>query len=439
MNKNTVLESTASKLLLEADAKAEQLLGIVRMIVSGSIAIAIAIALNASDRPDSEFLDKQGFLAAIGMASYFMVGLAAFLLVKTGNYKPWMAWVTAFFDVLLISLNVWLSINFSGLSSYYALTFPSALMIPLILTFGALRFRPYVQIFMTVMVCCLAGFIIFSNPYLETSEVDIVTQMSLTHALPPNLIRIWLLFSTGTIIAIAVWRARGLLYRITTETEQRLNLTRFLPKTVVEDLSDQAMFELRQGREVPLAIMFLDVRGFTQMSESMTPEETSIFLTEYRSRIIDIADKYDGIVDKFIGDGALVIFGVSSAQNTAANAALKASEELNEQFKIWSAGRLKSNQQIFDIGIGVHFGEVFVGAVGDNRRLEFTVLGDNVNIASRIEAMTKSESHNVLATQNLIEACDQSKEGWIPLGEKKLRGHAEPIKLWAYANSLKTS
>lgn len=437
MNKNAGLESTASRLLLEADAKAEQLLGIVRMVVSGSIAIALAIALNLPDRPDSEFLDKQGFLAAVGMASYFMVGLTAYLLVKKGHYRPWMAWITAFFDVILITLNVWLSINFSGLNSHYALTFPSALMIPLILTFGALRFRPYVQMFMTIMVCCLAGFIIFSNPYLDTSDADVITQMSLTHALPPNLIRIWLLFSTGTVIAIAVWRARGLLYRITKETEQRLNLTRFLPKTVVENLSDQAMLDLKKGRQLPLVMMFLDLRGFTRMSESMTPEATSVLLTEYRSHIIDVAEKYDGIVDKFIGDGALVIFGVSSTQTQAANAALEASVELNKRFEAWSSKRHNNGQARLDIGIGMHLGDVFVGAVGDNRRLEFTVLGDNVNIASRIEQMTKIENYYLLASEDLIAAADQFKEGWVQLGSKALRGHTEAIEIWSYKNSMK--
>ena len=170
------IDSTATKLLLEADAKAELLLGIVRMVVAGSIAVALAVGLNQANRPESEFLDKQGYFASIGMASYFLVGLAAFVLVKTGKYKPWMAWVIAFFDVFLITINVWLSIHFSGLSTQYALVFPSALMLPLILTFGALRFRPDIQISMTVLVCVFAAAIIFSNPFFETPDENILSQ-----------------------------------------------------------------------------------------------------------------------------------------------------------------------------------------------------------------------------------------------------------------------
>lgn len=433
MNDKTLIESTASRLLLEADAKAEQLLGIVRMVVAGSIAIALAIALNLPERPESEFLNKQGFLATVGMASYFLVGLAAYLLVKTGNYKPWMAWVTAFFDVMLIAINVWLSINFSGLNTHYALTFPSALMIPLILTFGALRFRPYIQIFMTVLVCLLALFIVFSNPYLQTTDANLISQMSLTHALPPNLIRIWLLFSTGAVIAIAVWRARGLLYRITQATEQRLNLTRFLPATVVQDLNDDAMKDLRRGRKVELAIMFLDVRGFTQISETMKPEETSVLLTKYRSHIIDVVETYGGIVDKFIGDGALVLFGITDTKDDSARASLDAAYELNKRFEDLNGELNLEGDRNFKVGIGIHFGEVFLGAIGDDRRVEFTVLGDNVNIASRIESMTKSEPYNILASQSLMNAAGlEQSEAWNNLGERPIRGHEAGVTLWGY-------
>lgn len=436
MNEEAIVKSTAKRLLIEADAKAESLLGIVRMVVAGSIAIALAFALNSPERPESEFLDKQGFFAAIGMTSYFLVGLAAFVLVKTGRYKPWMAWVTASLDVVLIIVNIWLSINFSGLSTHYTLVFPSALMIPLILTFGALRFRPLIQIYMTVIVCLLAMLVIISNPFFETSDSDIIAQMTLTHALPPNLIRIWLLFSTGAVIAIAVWRARGLLYRIAQETEQCLNLTRFLPQTIFEGLNDEAMRELRQGRQVNLTVMFLDIRGFTKMSEAMSPEDTSIFLTKYRSHILDIIDQHGGIVDKFIGDGAVVIFGASGLENDAANASISAAKELMRRFEIWSTERTSSGLSPFEVGIGMNFGDVFLGAIGDDRRVEFTVVGDNVNIASRIEQLTKSEPYKIIATQALIQAAfDEPDADWINAGDRHVRGHEEPITIWGYSGS----
>jgi len=434
--KNLLAQTNASRLLNEADAQAEKLLGIVRMVVAGSIAIAITIALNAPGRPESEFLDRQGFLAAVGMASYFLVGLSAFLLVIWGLYRSWMAWITAFFDCILIALNVWLSINFSGLSTQYALAFPSALMIPLILTFGALRFRPDIQISMTIFVCFLAIAIIFSNPFFQMSEDNILTQMALTHALPPNMIRIWLLFSTGLVVAIAVWRARGLLERITLETEQRMNLTRFMPSGIINNFDDQAMEKLKRGRKTSLTMMFLDVRGFTAMSEALGIEKTSRFLTDFRSKIIDISEKHGGVVDKFIGDGALVIFGISGSSKMGASSALSAAVELNRLFEDWNHSDYNLYEHTFEIGIGLHAGEVFLGVVGDDRRVEFTVIGDSVNIASRVEQLTKEEENvSVIATQNVFEQSQTNTDSWTKLGFKKVRGREKALQVWGYSSA----
>lgn len=435
MSENHLLSSTASKLLTQADAKAERLLGIVRMVIAGSIAVALVIALNAPGRPESEFLERQGAFAAIGMASYFFVGLAAYLLVTTGKYKPWMAWVTAFFDATLIATNVWLSINFSGLNSHYALVFPSALMIPLILTFGALRFRPDIQLSMTVFVCLLTVAIIFSNPFFEVSNETIISQMNLTHALPPNMIRIWLIFSTGAVVAVAVWRARGLLYRITEETEQRLNLTRFLPATVLDNLTDKAMNDLRNGREAFVVIMFLDVRGFTKMSEKIGIEKTSRFLTSFRSMIIDACEKHGGVVDKFIGDGALVIFGISTTPEEGAKSAINAATQLNKQFEHWHKNDA-DGFEVINVGIGLHAGEAFLGIVGDERRVEFTVIGDNVNIASRIEQLTKTEPYSLLATHQVMQLLSEHDANWQNIGNRPIRGHEQGANVWAYSSNV---
>jgi len=435
MRDNYLVQSTASRLLIEADANAEKLLGIVRMVVAGSIAIALTIALNAPGRPESEFLDRQGFFAATGMASYFLVGLIAFMLVVSGKYRPWMAWITAFFDCMLIASNVWLSINFAGLNTQYALAFPSALMIPLILTFGALRFRPDIQISTTVFVCLLALAIILSNPYFEMNDENILTQMSLTHALPPNMIRIWLLFSTGLVVAIAVWRAKGLLQKITLETEQRINLTRFLPATIVDNLDDEAMEDLKKGRKAFLTMMFLDVRGFTAMSEDLGIEKTGRFLNNFRSIVVDLCETHGGVVDKFIGDGALVIFGISTTREAGASSALSAAKELHHRFEEWKQSDQAIYKHAFEIGIGLHAGEVFLGIIGDDKRVEFTVIGDSVNVASRIEQLTKRENFLVLATQDVLDMSSLAHDEWIDIGLKPIRGRNQKLSIWGYSSA----
>ncbi len=177
------------------------------------------------------------------------------------------------------------------------------------------------------------------------------------------------------------------------------------------------MNDLRQGQQLPLAMMFLDVRGFTQMSEDMKPEETSVFLTDYRSIITDIAEQHGGIVDKFIGDGALVIFGIASSQQESAKASLEAAVDLNSRFEKWNMDREANDLGTFKVGIGLHFGNVFLGAIGDDRRLEFTVLGDNVNIASRVEQIPKLKTirfwHHKMSSMPRVMVQPTVGENWV--------------------------
>lgn len=420
-------------IIRKADAKAEGLLGLVRIAIATVLGIALVLAVNSSGRPESAVLDKQIAIASIIIASYFLVGVGTSLIVWLGRYKLWMAWVTAFFDIALISGNIWLSLANAGISSLYALSFPSALMVPLILTFGALRFRPSIQMTMTLLAGLFLVLIIFSNPDLPQANEHILAHFTTTYGVPPNLIRTLMIVSTGSVIALAAWRARRLLERIAAEVEQRTNLTRFLPSGVTENTSDDAMQRLRAGKHATLAIMFVDIRNFTRMAERMSPESASRLLGDYRSNILDVVDAHGGMVDKFIGDGALILFGLTQTPKEAASQSVLAATKLLERMAKWNIRRSTRHKPTIAIGIGLHLGSVVVGAIGDERRLEFTVIGDEVNVAARVEQATKSTSFSLLATTTIIdEAVTISDEDWEDLGNIALRGRESPVHLWGY-------
>lgn len=422
-------------IIRKADAEAEGLLGIVRMAIATVLGIALALAVNSSGRPDSSILDRQIALAVFIIASYFLLGLGTMVVVWLDRYKTWMAWVTAFLDVALISTNIWLSLANAGVSSLYALSFPSALMVPLILTFGSLRFRPSIQVAMTALAGILLVSIIFANPFPTPEDRLLLAHVTTTYGVPPNLIRTIMIVSTGLVIALAAWRARRLLERIAVEIERRTNLTRFLPSGVTEDTSDDAMQRLRAGKHATLAIMFIDIRNFTHMAEQMSPEAASQLLGDYRSNILDIVESHSGMVDKFIGDGALVLFGLSQSSQTAANQSVVAAIELLERLEKWNLRRATRRKPMIEIGIGLHMGSVVVGAIGDERRLEFTVIGDEVNVAARVEQATKSTKFSLLATSAIItQANHPSMEGWRALGDVALRGREAPVHLWGYTS-----
>ncbi|MGI9426182.1 MAG: adenylate/guanylate cyclase domain-containing protein, partial [Hyphomicrobiaceae bacterium] len=393
---SSVTRNTASRMLRRADAEAEGLLGLVRMAVALALGAALLLAINAPARPDSDVLDRQILLGVTVIASYFFVGLAASLIVRAGHYRPWMAWITAFLDVVLICSSVWLSTVNSGTSSLFAFIFPSALMVPLMLTFGSLRFRPLIQVAITLLTGALCLVILFSDPLSDPDGGQILQTLGLVYGVPPNLVRIVMIMSTGFVIALAVWRARRLLERVAREAEQRINLTRFLPHGIAHDMTDESMQRLRAGRHATVALMFIDIRGFTHLAETMSPEAASQLLGEYRSHIMDVVEGHGGIVDKFIGDGALILFGLSPASDNTAGRAVNAATALMARIAEWNQRRSAQNEFPIEVGIGLHLGDVVIGAIGDQRRLEFTVIGDEVNVAARVEQSTKAMEFKLL-------------------------------------------
>ncbi|MEL7465360.1 MAG: adenylate/guanylate cyclase domain-containing protein [Pseudomonadota bacterium] len=408
----------AERRFAEADAQAEKLLGYVRMGVAALLAASILMAALSAERPEDAVLTQRLVFAMMGMAAYFLVGLAAIVIVKSGWYRPGVAWAAAFFDVGLILWNFYGGVAFVGVDPLFAMAMPAAFMVPLVLTFGALRFRPEIQVAATIFAIGALALIVFASPAPDFDPIASMRQVKVSHGAPPNAIRILIVLSLGLIVALAVWRARRLLERVIAEAEARANLTRFLPEGVADDMSDEAVARLRAARRAMVGVLFIDIRGFTAMAEGMGPEASGEMLTSYRAAILDAARDHDGVVDKFIGDGALVLFGLG--ERDGAGDAVAAAETLAKRFA----------DAPFRVGIGVHYGEAMVGAVGDDRRLEFTVIGDVVNVASRIEALTKEEAVVALASAAALEAAPRG--GWSPLGPRVLRGREAPVALFAF-------
>ena len=163
----------------------------------------------------------------------------------------------------------------------------------------------------------------------------------------------------------------------------RLNLTRYLPRELAPILSEEGFAGLRAGRRIPAVLLFVDIRDSSALAESMSPDRLAIFVSAFRRRVMRAAARHGGVVDKFLGDGALILFGVPAENPTDAARALACGRMLCALVERWNEKRA------FDppvrIGIGIHRGEVFCGVVGDEDRLEFTVLGEAVNITARIE------------------------------------------------------
>nr|WP_281352010.1 adenylate/guanylate cyclase domain-containing protein [Microvirga makkahensis] len=206
----------------------------------------------------------------------------------------------------------------------------------------------------------------------------------------------------------------------------RVNLTRYLPRELAPVLTEQAFASLRRGRRARVTVLFMDMRASTHFGETMDPAQLAIFITSFRRRVLRAASRHGGVIDKFTGDGALILFGVPGAGDDDAKRALDCGRTLLRLIARWNAKRR------FDppvrIGIGIHTGEVFCGVVGDESRLEFTVVGETVNIASRIEQATKSVGCEMLASAETVR--EAGEEGsWIEVACEPLPGVTRSVVL----------
>lgn len=179
--------------------------------------------------------------------------------------------------------------------------------------------------------------------------------------------------------------------------------SRYVTWQVAEEILKDPDKIVPGGSRQEVTVLFSDIRGFTTFSETHTPEEVLSHLNEYLSAMVDVIFKYEGTLDKFIGDAVMAVFGSPIKHGDdplrAVKAALEMKERLNELNKKWG----REGKVPLEIGIGINTGEVIAGNIGDVRRMEYTVIGDNVNLASRIEGLTKNYGCPIIISENTYE------------------------------------
>ncbi|KAF1080402.1 MAG: hypothetical protein GQF41_3226 [Candidatus Rifleibacterium amylolyticum] len=207
----------------------------------------------------------------------------------------------------------------------------------------------------------------------------------------------YLFFSSGLLInyfllatsllAIYLWSAFAK-YRQARIEQQNLFaiLQKYVSPEVAKLITRNEYEKTAQGEKKVITVVFSDIRGFTHMSEHMDPWEISKLLNEYFNKMTEIIFRNGGTIDKFIGDAIMILFGAPISQADAAFRAVKTACEMREELKNLRKSWQKARGQVFDIGIGIHSGEAFVGNLGSDNHKEYTALGDAVNTAARLES-----------------------------------------------------
>ncbi len=213
--------------------------------------------------------------------------------------------------------------------------------------------------------------------------------------------------------------------------EQRLmsTLCRYVTRQVAEQiLKDRDRLKLGGNRSV-VSVLFSDIRNFTAMSEQSAAEEVVAMLNDYFSRMLDPIFRYEGTLDKFIGDAIMVVFGAPIARGNDAERAVLAAIEMRRALRKYNQDRKARGLAPIDNGIGITKGEAISGNIGSEQRMDYTVIGDTVNIASRLEGLTKSYDYKILVNEEVYREV-KDKIACVDLGYAHLKGKGGEVHIF---------
>jgi hemerythrin len=233
---------------------------------------------------------------------------------------------------------------------------------------------------------------------------------------------------------------QAILQKVILAHEQTLSLlqatenaySRLIPRQLLTLLERDSIIDVKLGDQIErkLTIMFSDIRNFTPLSESMTPSENFEFINSYLSQMEPVIGKHHGIIDKYMGDTIMALFTQS------ADDAVIGSIAVLEHLIIYNEGRRRAGYVPIQIGIGLNTGMVIIGTVGGINRMDSTVIGDPVNLASRIEEATKTYHAPLLISQNtLYDLEDPSKYDIRFLDRIRVKGKTQPLSIYEIFNN----
>ena len=427
------------------------------------LAVVVFFAAVYASAPMAEGIGQEFDLVPDILVIYAVVALLRLVLALRQRLAPWMLYASAVADMCLLMALIWsFHLKYLQPPGFY-LKSTTFVYIFLFVALRALRFEARYVIFAGVVAAIgwllLVAFALGVTDRLDWYGVPLVPETPTTIGVWPaceahpcltmnyieymrtdrillgaELDKVAIVLLTTAVLALAITRARRLLVRATAESTAAQDLSRFLDPSVAARIrSSEMRIAAGEGELRDAAILTTDLRGFTKLTAAMTPDDVVRLLQEYQQRICDAIQQHGGSIDKFLGDGILSSFGAARPSPTYAADALRAADAVHDAVAAWNAERTAAGRPAMRVGLALASGKVLFGAVGSGDRLEYTVIGDAVNLAAKLEKHTKEEQ--VAALTDGATYALALEQGYAPprpreqRGARNVAGVAAPLDL----------
>ena len=386
------------------------------------------------------YLDEVAFTPVPWVLSvYLVLTIIRVIWSHYGRLPDWSLAISVFFDMALLMGLIWsFHVQYQQPASFY-LKAPTLLYVFIFIALRALRFDARFVLLAGIVASLMWGlmilYVIYADPADNMITRDYVSYMTSNQILlGAEFDKIISILVVSSILALALFRARQLLVRAVTEQAAAQELSRFFAPEVADKIkgSDEAIMagsgELRQA-----AVLNLDMRGFTTLVEQAPPDEVLSLLSEYQRHMVPVIRANGGSVDKFLGDGIMATFGAVRPSDSYAADSLRALDAVMEEAARWRARRHAAGLPSPEVNGSVASGVILFGAVGDDDRLEYTVIGDAVNLSAKLEKQNKEAGVRALCDKATFELA--VRQGYRPPADKtpllaaSVGGVAHPVDL----------
>jgi len=357
-----------------------------------------------------------------GYLAFTLIRLAVSLRRRT---PQWLLYVSVVVDMALLFVLIWSFHRQYMQPPAFYLKAPTLLYVFIFIALRALRFEARFVVLAGLVAALgwtLLAFYAVSGPDgMKMITRDYVLYMTSNSVLiGAEIDKIVSILTVTAIIAVAIGRARRLLVRAVVGGAAAHDLARFFAPEIAQQITaSEQEVSAGEGQVREAAILFTDIRGFTVFAKTVDPDVLMGALAEYQTLIVPIIQRHGGSIDKFMGDGIMATFGAAVTTPTYAADALMAIDEIMQAAKEWNVTRGAAGKPALRVGAASAAGPIIFGAVGDRTRLEYTVIGDAVNLAAKLEKHTKAEKVRALtdtATYTIAQA-----QGYQPGEARELR------------------